>query len=40
METQAPEGLEVTLRNGLLIIKFNRPSHKNAFTAEVIVIWF
>lgn len=35
METQIPEGLEVTLRNGLLIIRFNRPNHKNAFTPEM-----
>ncbi|PNF39313.1 Enoyl-CoA delta isomerase 2, mitochondrial [Cryptotermes secundus] len=37
METQTPEGLEVTLRNGLLIIKFNRPSHKNAITVEMYI---
>jgi hypothetical protein len=36
MTTQVPEEFEVTLRNGLLIIQFNRPSKKNAFNAQVL----
>jgi enoyl-CoA hydratase/carnithine racemase len=36
MAMQALEELEVTLQNGLLKIKFNRPSKKNAFNAQVL----
>jgi hypothetical protein len=36
METQVPEEFEVTLRNGLLIIQFNRSSRKNAFNVQVL----
>jgi enoyl-CoA hydratase/carnithine racemase len=36
MATQGTEEFEVTLRNGLLIIKFNRPTKKNAFNAQVL----
>jgi enoyl-CoA hydratase/carnithine racemase len=36
MATQTLEELEVTIRRGLLKIKFNRPSKKNAFTAQVL----
>jgi enoyl-CoA hydratase/carnithine racemase len=36
MATQGLEEFEVTLRNGLLIIKLNRPRKKNAFTAQVL----
>jgi len=35
MATQGLEELEVTLRNGLLIIQFNRPRKKNAFNAQM-----
>jgi peroxisomal 3,2-trans-enoyl-CoA isomerase len=35
MATQGLEELEVTLRNGLLIIQFKRPSKKNAFNAQM-----
>jgi enoyl-CoA hydratase/carnithine racemase len=35
MATQTREELEVTIQKGLLIIKFNRPSKKNAFTKQV-----
>jgi enoyl-CoA hydratase/carnithine racemase len=30
------EGLEVTFQKGLLIIKLNRPSKKNALTGQVL----
>jgi len=36
MATQELEEFEVTLCNGLLIIRFNRPSKKNAFNAQVL----
>jgi enoyl-CoA hydratase/carnithine racemase len=36
MATQGLEELEVTLRNGLLIIQFNRPRKRNAFNAQVL----
>jgi enoyl-CoA hydratase/carnithine racemase len=36
MATQVLEELEVTLQKGLLIIKFNRPSKKNALNAQVL----
>jgi enoyl-CoA hydratase/carnithine racemase len=36
MATEVPEELEVTRQKGLFIIKFNRPSKKNALTARVL----
>jgi Enoyl-CoA hydratase/carnithine racemase len=36
MATQVLEEFEVTLQEGVLIIKFNRPSKRNAFNTKVL----